>query len=317
MRETKLIVVRTLLALSVTLAVGDKGSAADFPVSYETRTRQELRLPERVSHAAFEQTAKVDGLTAGLIGDGRTDNTAAFRRLFSRPGQNVSIGPGDFRTGKFVILSDTVVTFAAGTVIRDSGQLGPNDPLMQIYGKHVSIVGNGAKILENRADYRTDEGRHGVAMIGVADISIDGLESSSSGGDGFYIGGAVGKPSVDVTLVNCVARNNRRQGLSITNARRIEVIDSTFSQSAGNKPEFGVDLEPNHKTDYLDRILLSGISTSGNRGGGVLIWLNQLDNSSPPVDITIVDHRSTNERAFVADMGGSPVRGSVRYVRLR
>jgi len=317
MREIRRSVSHSLLLLPVLCWLEGAACAADFPVMYETQVRQEVKALEPVSHAPFGELQQVDGHSAGLVGDGKTDNTAIFRKLFGKPGQRVSIGPGNFRTGKFVILGDTEVILSAGTVIQDTGRLGSDEPLIQIYGKHVRIAGSGAKILENRLDYDTGEGRHGLAMLGVEDVNIDGLESSSTGGDGFYIGGPVGKPSVDVTLRNCVARNNRRQGLSITNARQVQVIDSTFTTTAGTKPEFGVDLEPNHATDYLDGIVLSGVTTSGNKGGGILIWLNQLKSSSPPVNIIIIDHNSSSERAFVAEEGDQPVGGSVRYVRIR
>jgi hypothetical protein len=202
-------------------------------------------------------------------------------------------------------------------IIRDSGHLGPHDALLQIYGDHVRINGAGAKLVENRADYTEGQARHGVVINHVSDVTIDGLESSDTGGDGFYITGPVGKPATNITLVNCIARNNRRQGLSITNARNVDIINSTFSGSNGAKPEFGVDLEPNRKTDYLDNILLFGVHTEANHGGGIVVYMAQTDSTSPKIDVEIVGHTSTGEATpFITYTGPQSVGGAIRYKRL-
>jgi Right handed beta helix region len=293
-------------------------SAGEFPVTFETAERTGMAPKLRAKHAPFPQRPTIKGSDAGLIGDGRADNTEAFRALFEKPGQNVAIGPGDFRTGRFVIPGDTVVTLAAGTTIRDTGQLGPNEPLIQIYGDHVKIIGNGAKVLEDRADYTSAEGRHGIAIGKVMDVTIEGLEVSDTGGDGFWIGGPPNKPGTDITLVNCIARNNRRNGLSIVNGRHVDVINSTFAESNGTPPMFGVDLEPNRKADVLDGILLFGVHTTNNHAGGIAMYLNPLDPQSTRIDVEIVDHVSSDEpTAIVTSTAEKSVAGLVRYVRVR
>jgi hypothetical protein len=292
--------------------------AGEFPVTFDTAERAGLKPKLRATHAPFPQRPTINGRDAGLIGDGKTDNTETFRALFLRPGQNIAIGPGDFRTGRFVILGETVVTLASGTTIRDTGHLGPNQPFIQIYGDHVKIVGNGAKVVEDRADYTSAEGRHGVAIGKVTDVTIEGLEASNTGGDGFYIGGPPNKPGADISLINCVARNNRRNGLSIVNGRHVDVINSTFAGSNGTPPMFGVDLEPNRNLDVLDGILLYGVHTADNHAGGIAMYLNPLDPTSTRVDVEIVDHSSANEpTAFVTSTAERSVAGVIRYVRVR
>jgi hypothetical protein len=307
----------TCLAQLILSVVPFAGNAADFPVTYSAVSRVGLRPNHRATHMPFQRRKLIRGRNVGLVGDGQTDNTDALRELFSRPGQSVLIEAGDYRTGRFFIPADTMLTLAVGVTIRDTGHLGPNDPLVQIVGDHVKIIGKGARIVENRADYHADEGRHGVAIVKVSDVSIDGLEVTGAGGDGFYIGGPENKPASNVSLINCVARNNRRQGLSITNARYVDVLNSRFSGSVGTPPAFGVDLEPNWKSDYLDGILLYRIRTAHNDGGGVLIYVNQLDRQSARLDIEIVDHQSDDETPFVASTAVHSVTGDVRYVRVR
>lgn len=312
------IAVAVILSTALGATMAGEASAREFPVERQVMDRSAVNADLRATHAPFGDLPMVDGHAAGLVGDGRTDNTEAFLRLFSRPGQHVSIGPGDYRTGRFVVPGNTILTLAAGTVIRDTGKLGPSQPFIQIYGDHVRIEGNGAKVLENRADYTSGMGRHGIYMIKVSDILIEDLESSSTGGDGFYIGGPRGKPSTNISLIRVVARNNRRQGLSIVNARNIDIVDSTFADTAGTPPAFGIDLEPNYPTDVLQGIRLIRVRTSGNHGGGIAMYLNPLKPDSTPIDIEIVDHISSDEpMPLSTSTAEASVGGSVRYIVTR
>jgi len=302
---------------AVLMAAAGTCVSAEFPVTYESVAKGAIQFRYRATHAPFHPGKFISGHDAGLVGDGRTDNTETFRKLFANPGVNVQIDPGDYLTGRFVILGDTIVTLSPGVTIRDSGHLGPNEPLLQIYGNHVRIIGNGARIVENRADYTSDQGRHGVAIGQVSDVSIDGLESSDTGGDGFYISGPAGKPATNISLVNCVAHGNRRQGLSITNARHVDIINSTFTDTRGARPEFGVDLEPNRNSDFLDGILLYGVRTTANHGGGIVIYLDQLNLRSPSIDIEIVEHTSVGEETpFITNTAARSIAGAIRYVRV-
>lgn len=242
-----------------------------------------------------ETTETVDGLSFGLIGDGATDNTEAFRNLLSTSRRTIRVSAGDYVTGKLHIPDNTILILDPGVVIRDSGQLRKHDRLINISGENVRIEGLGAMVVSRRSDYTTDEWRHGVHIFGAKRVLIEGLESSSHGGDGFYIGGPDGNPSTDITIKGCKAENNRRQGLSITSARRVLIADCEFVNTNGTAPEFGIVLEPNDPTDYMDEIFLLRPQTTSNKGGGILIALHHLDDSSPSVRISIVEHRSAWE----------------------
>jgi hypothetical protein len=152
-----------------------------------------------------------------------------------------------------------------------------------------------------------------VFIFGAKRVVIEGLDSSGHGGDGFYIGGPTGNPSSDVYLKGCRADNNRRQGLSITSARRVRVIDCEFTNTNGTAPQFGVDLEPNRPADFLDDIILLRAYTGANRGGGIQIYLAALDASSHPVHVSIVEHASTAETPDVSTHVPQGVAATLQY----
>ncbi|HEX7114305.1 MAG TPA: right-handed parallel beta-helix repeat-containing protein [Steroidobacter sp.] len=255
----------------------------------------------------------VHALSYGLVGDGQTDNTQVFRNLLAGGNKTIHVPPGDYVTDKLTFSPNTVLVLEPGVTLRDAGRLGKYDRLLNIRTENVHIVGYGARVVSKRADYQTDEWRHGIHIFGARRVLIEGLESSSHGGDGFYIGGPAGRPSTDVMLKGCAASNNRRQGLSITSGRRIRVVDCEFSATNGTAPEFGVDLEPNYAEDFINDVILLRVRTINNRGGGIMIQLDKLDATSRPADITIAEHLSAREAVVLRTMVPQTLTATIRY----
>jgi hypothetical protein len=243
----------------------------------------------------FETAQTVDAGNAGIVGDGVTDNTAAFQRLLDGGDRTINVRAGDYVIGKLEFSANTVLLLDPGVVLRDSGRLQQQERLLNIRVNNVRISGLGARLVAERTHYTTGEYRHGVYIFGAQHVLVEGLEAAGHGGDGFYIGGPPGKPSTDVRLRGCRADNNRRQGLSITNARRVQVIDCEFSATNGTAPEFGIDAEPNYPVDFMDELVFIRPRTGGNLGGGLMIHLNRLDSTSAPVDIIVIGHGSEAE----------------------
>ena len=262
----------------------------------------------------FDPGVTINAPDYGMIGDGVTDNTIAFQNILAGGNRTIRVPAGDYVTHKVSLQSGTVLILERGVTIRDAGRLALNERLINIRDIHaVRIVGFGARIVSNRPVYDTGEQRHGVYIFGSARVVVDGLESSSHGGDGFYIGGPSGNPSTDIVLKRCSSRDNRRQGLSITSARRVRVVDCSFSETVGTAPQYGIDLEPNHRADVLDRIFLVRPLTHSNTGGGIMIWLRQLDATSEPVAISVLDHNSYRESPIFFKMQPDTVAGTIRY----
>lgn len=279
----------------------------------ETLRRAEAAATETIS---IETAQTIDASTVGLVGDGRTDNTDVLRDLLAGGNRTILIPAGDYVTDQLEIESNTILILEPGVTLRDAGRLGWRDRLLNIRTENVRISGLGARVVADRADYSTDEWRHGVYIYGARRVLVEGLESSSHGGDGFYIGGPPGNPSTDVILKGCRADNNRRQGLSITSARRVRVVDCEFMNTRGTAPQFGIDIEPNDPIDYADDIVILRPMTRGNFGGGIMIYLNGLSSTrvrAHPVDITILEHRSEQDAVHLWTQVPPEVTRVIRY----
>ncbi len=274
---------------------------------------QDAEAAVRFADLSFTTAESVDALSYGLVGDGKTDNTAAFRRLLAGGNRTIHIPAGDYVTDQIELEANTVLELEPGVTIRDAGRLGRLDRLINIRAHDVRITGFGARIIADRASYQTEEWRHGVYIYGANRVLIEGLESSSHGGDGFYIGGPPEDPSTDVQIRGCLADNNRRQGLSITSARRVQIVDCEFRNTSGTAPEFGIDLEPNANYDLIDQIVILRARTTTNMGGGIMVHLRRSDPTSVPVEVTIIDHASSAERVRLRTHVPDGVAAVLRY----
>lgn len=256
----------------------------------------------------------VNGSHYGLVGNGRTDNTAALRALLGSGGRTIHIRAGTYVTSKLNIPEDTVLLLDPGVIIKDSGRLGRHDRLINILHNNVYIRGMGAKIMSERNLYTGGEQRHGVFIQGASNIVIDGLSSNGNSGDGFYIGGGGGAPPArDVTLENCRASDNRRNALSIVSGINITIRNCTFTDTRGTAPQFGIDIEPDEPHDPLINIKILSVRTIANASGGIDIVLGPAYHPLRPISIDIAGHTSSDENPSLHTIGTARTAGSILY----
>jgi hypothetical protein len=311
---------RTILALIVSLLLlgGGGNDGLTLTTPDHTTLAAEVAAADAVVNLAtakpsFATDKRIEGSSVGLVGDGITDNTDAFRRLLQGGRRTIHIAAGNYVTGSLIIPGNTVLLLDRGVTLRDSGHLGPDDRLLNIFEDNVFIKGGGARVIADRSTYTTGEQRHGVCILGASNVVIDGLESSGHGGDGFFIGTPAGKPPPrNIALAHCLASNNRRQGLSITSGRRIFVADCTFQYTKGTAPQFGIDVEPDDPTNALDHIVILRPTTIGNNSGGIALWLDALKGTNT-VDIQVLDHISKDEAPAFKPHGQSGPGWQVQY----
>jgi hypothetical protein len=125
-------------------------------------------------------------------------------------------------------------------------------------------------------------------------------------GDGFYIGGG----AREVSLLDCTADSNRRQGLSIVHAVDPLVSGGRYvntGQVGWTAPSAGIDVEPNPlRGESVTGARIRNVVISGNRGPGLLVV-----GVGGPVDVHASDVVARRNGGYGFSVGGSQARASL------
>ena len=266
-------------------------------------TTQVRTPPASARHPAAVQQVlqgKRTDANAAWWGFNETDSTAALQAAFDSKAKHVLIPymgkpwivrPLFLRGNQEIDLAPGVVILAKRGEFKNT-----NDSLFTAQDiSNVTIRGYGATLRMWKHDYQNPpykkgEWRMGIALHGAKNVRIEGLRVESTGGDGFYIdGGKTRLWSEDVTLRDCVADSNHRQGVSVISAVNLTIENCTFSNTSGTAPEAGIDLEPDEPNQRLQNIVIRNSTFENNEGHEMLVYLNRLDGHSAPVSI-LFDH---------------------------
>lgn len=238
----------------------------------------------------------------GAKGDGTTDDTTAIQSALS-----FNVAPCVFPKGTYVVepltlLSNTEIELDSNTVLLAKTGYIWSDRLLNINDvSNIVVKGNGGTIQMLKADYTSGEDRHCINISHSENVYIENLTVKDSGGDGIYIGGDTDEPSRNITIFNCVADNNRRQGMSIVNAIDCFVIGGIYKNTIGTAPQSGIDIEPNPLPGhYIQNVHLNGVKTYNNEGSGILI-----------TPFTTVSTMSVNITNHVSEYDGKAGSGAI------
>lgn len=240
----------------------------------------------------------------------------------------------DWITGPLAVeRSNFTLIIEPGVVIRAlPGAYDTFDSLLSIFDKEeIKIVGYDAKIVMNKQEYidlNDGEFRHGVRMGSARNVRIEGLTVEDTGGDGYnmnksFLAGSTQNYCENITLIDCRAFNNYRQGLSIISAKDVAVLYCEFSSTNGTLPEDGIDIEPFEPDQRIENVLIKGCRIVNNYGNAIQVAMEFMDDSSQDISILVEDtfmssnHDPSNTFAFaelnISDNGGNGVDGEVIF----
>ena len=160
-----------------------------------------------------------------------------------------------------VICSNTDMVID-GNVILQPNNL-PRYAIIHAEGENISIKGKGSLIgdKQNHMGINGEWGM-GVNLWRAKSVSIKGLTVKDCWGDCIYIGGNC----EEVYIKNCKLANGRRQGISITSAKKVTIKDCVITNVSGTAPEYAIDVEPN-KGEIVDNVIIKNVTAEKCRGG--------------------------------------------------
>ncbi|UOO37034.1 right-handed parallel beta-helix repeat-containing protein [Oscillospiraceae bacterium CM] len=235
--------------------------------------------PNTAKAAATAPAAAVDVTSYGAKGTDRTDDTAAIQKALNSS-QNVYIPGGTYYINVDVSLklrSNQTLKLADNAILQALPTASANYSVLDISGV-TGVTVTGGKIVGDRDNHSGTGGEWGMGILienGANNVAVTNITITNCWGDGLYLGG--GTAVTNIRLEGVTADNNRRQGLSITNATGVTVTNSTFKNTQGTAPEAGIDLEPN-EGQVVANVTITNTVCTDNAGSGLEImgWLERI-----------------------------------------
>lgn len=215
--------------------------------------------------------------TFGAMGDGVTDDTAAFAAAVREVGASggvLVVPAGIYRINPLqavALTSGVHLSLSPGAVLQAIPVVEGQSAVVTI--RNVSDVKvTGGTVVGERTGHRgsTGEWGFGIDVRGSANVTIENVVTRDCWGDGIYVGAGAAGESRNVTVRGCTGTGHRRQGLSITALLTGLVERCEFTGIQGTVPQAGIDLEPN--APYAVRnVTVRNNVTTGNSGGGIIV----------------------------------------------
>ncbi|WP_158302214.1 right-handed parallel beta-helix repeat-containing protein [Paenibacillus mesophilus] len=217
----------------------------------------------------------------GAAGNGTTDDTAAI---------NAAIGDGNVTVyipeGTYMVRADatsvgqlnagiqakdnTTIVISPSAVLKAFPSATPRYTIINIFGKTNVTIEGGGKILGERNEHTGTTGQwgYGIAIGGSDRVLVRDLYIADCWGDASVVGYYMtqSNASRNISFQNVICDNNRRQGISVTCAENVRIESSTFVNTHGHAPEFGIDLEPDPGS-FVRRVTVAHCLFQNNTGG--------------------------------------------------
>ncbi len=276
---------------------------------------------------------KASSVLASSFGWTGVDDTQVLMDAFTADADTVIVDmqPGLWISGPLIFdgnVNDKVIIFEYRLLLSSLYGAFDSFPYNGLFTfincNNVSLIGYGATLRMDKDEYIAlndgSEWRHVISLAGCSNFKIFGLELANSGGDGIEISGLWQQPvpSTNIHIKDCIISDNYRQGISVTSARDVLIENCNINGTSGTPPAFGIDLEPDNPYDEISNIQIKNCRITGNMGGGILISLWQLDETSPFVSVNVSDSyiRSNGGAGIVVDVNSTgPVEGLVTFER--
>ncbi|WP_336830638.1 hypothetical protein [Sphingobacterium multivorum] len=206
----------------------------------------------------------------------------------------------------FIIPSNSKIYTHKNTFFQSIPTKSSNYSVICIHYAH-NIKINSLNIIGDRGAHlgRTGEWGHGLFVVGSKSIQIENLNTSNCWGDGVVFSGdgelagsSLKGQNEDIQIGNLTSFKNRRQGLTISNARNLSIDNIDISDISGVAPECGIDFEPDYNYDILENIVLKNVTTKNCANSGIIFSLQALSKASKQIAVTILKYKSFGERSF-------------------
>lgn len=225
---------------------------------------------------------------------GTTDDTQAINKLLQKWEDNptkydyVYIPAGVYRIdavdggigiGGIIVRDNQTLIMSPSALIMAIANNKSNYQVIYVFDrKNVNI--SGGQIIGERDEHQGTGGEwgHGISVQGSTNVHISNMDISKCWGDGICLGEYDKKidgklvhiPCDDITIENCVLHHNRRNNLSITDAKNVTIDHCEFNYAKGTDPQYGIDIEYNYTPTENVKIYNSKFKGNAKASMGII-----------------------------------------------
>jgi parallel beta-helix repeat protein len=299
----------TLLMLGLTVLISGCGGAKDQAVDVPP-------VPPAICPAPPSAlTLSVKDAPYGAKGDGATDDTDAIQKAVDAAGTKgatILIPDGTYMINAvkqysrygIALRSNITLKLSSGATLKAIPNASDTYAILMV-GAVSDVLITGGTIEGDRSAHKASSGESGMG-INIASstcVTISGVTVKECWGDGLYVEGS--QTSRNISVLNCTADHNRRQGLSIVRVDGMLVKNSTFTNNRGTAPETGIDIEPNDN-ETVNNVSISGCTFTNNAGGGFQCGV-RIGSTGAVITNVVLDNCVLNGNGVGAATGGAQV----------
>lgn len=266
---------------------------------FSTKNIKSEKATQIITQTSFYDLTKL--LPQGFVTDGSKDYTKFIQKGIDE-NTNVLIPnfPILINEKGLIAKSNSQIVFQKNSRLLMKPNSLENYAILKIYNVS-NVVISSPVIIGERNQHKGNKGEwgFGLQITAAKNIKIISPMISNCWGDGIYIGGDELNTCDSIIIINANINSCRRNGISITDGKNIQIIKPIISNTNGTSPMAGIDIEPNTDNATIDNILISNPITINNARAGILIALNNLPSKSVKyVRIKIENH--IDKQSFIA-----------------
>jgi hypothetical protein len=262
----------------------------DPPFTDSVQTNVEAKLAQTVSVKDF-----------GAVGDGVTDDTAAFANSFAT-GKAVYAPAATYLLNYLQVPSNTYLFGdGASTIIKPFTPdvrcaLGAESGSASTYIENITI--RDVQFLGAVATQGFSEQKHLTSFNGVRNLLIENCHFVGFRGDGIYLGsgdagGATERHNINVAVRGCLfdgVNKDNRNAISIIDGDDVIVEDCYFTRTTRSNMPGAIDIEPNANTFHVVqniKILNNKFFDIGGGAGAIAFVFQEQAYTTPPSNFLV------------------------------
>lgn len=215
--------------------------------------------------------------------------------------------PNTWNVNPIQLVSNQEIIFEAGARIaaKRTSFMRRNDTLFTLnFVTNVTIKGTATNVRMYRDDYKADPydvgiigSRHTFSIFGSANITIDNLVISQSGGTGINVdcgGGNAKYPTTNLKISNCTIEKATSCGIRLAGVYGVTIDNVVIRETAGSWPGSGLTLNSHYERHLLRNIAINNTRIENCKGYAIEVNVDgKRSKKSPPITIAAMNLTAT------------------------